>query len=469
MRRSLNSARNGTRFSKPVIGAAVSGIVALLLAALLNANAFAASRFLDDSTRFAEAESALVTTQLSLRTLSQAVLLAEDVDLGVADAATAGDALGEARRVITELERQVDTLGIDPSDETRALSMARGVIAALERGDTTEAGVLLASDTLESYKALRDSIAVARDDSAAVLTNARSLARQLGTIAGFLVALLAPAAAVFAYWRIARRQLGRAHVEIDARLRAEKKVLEAKDEFIANVSHELRTPLTSIYGFSEFLVENGIIDPAEALSLITVINGESAELNRMVEDLLTSARSEAETIAYNCVAIDIAEEAATVVKPFGRMGLTVEIDCAHEQVWADQLRTRQILRNLLSNAQRWGGQNVRVTSERIGANVAITVADDGPGVPEMVATRLFTRYVHEGSDPLTKGSVGLGLAVVKILTGGMGGTISYDRVDGWSRFTLTLPAADPDTRVAVIGTATTAKDRPAAVDEARIS
>ncbi|MCP3972946.1 MAG: HAMP domain-containing histidine kinase [bacterium] len=432
---------NGIHVSRQVLGAIVGALVALIVAALLHVNAYAVTRFMDDSTLYADGEAALVSTQLSLRTLSQAVLLAEDVVLGVADTSTADDALGEADRVLDSLRNRVANLDLDADSYEPAFTQADSVIAALERGDVTGAGSLLATETLDAYESLRDSIASSRDTSLGHLSNAEGLARRLGTIAGFLVALLAPAVAILVYWRIARRQLSNAHVQIDARLHAEKRVVQAKDEFIANISHELRTPLTSIYGFSEILVDQGLIDPDEAHTLISVINGESAELNRMVEDLLTSARAEAGTIAYNYTETDLAKETATVVKPLERLGVAINVDLPPLHLWSDQLRTRQVLRNLLSNAQKWGGHDIRVSGDKVGDLAAIVVADNGPGVPEDVVSRLFTRFIHEGDSPLTAGSIGLGLAVVKILVTDMGGTITYNRSDGWSRFMFTLPLA----------------------------
>lgn len=442
MGRSFNpTGRRGAGFSKPVLGAVISAIVALIIAALLHANAFAVTRFLDDSIRFAQTEAALVDTQLSLRTLSQAVLLAEDVALGVADEATAADALGEAIRVVDDLEQRLAEFNLDAEVAGAAIAESRAVIDALQTGDVADAGLLLSTDALGAYETLRDTVAADRDVTVARLTEAQGFAQKLGTVAGFLVGLLAPAIAIFAYWRIARRQLDKAQVEMDSRLKAEKRVLKAKDEFIANISHELRTPLTSIYGFSEILVEQGLIDPDEAQSLITVINEESAELNRMVEDLLTIARDEAGTIAYNPADVDLAEEIATVVRPFSRSGTGLSVSSPSMLVTADQLRTRQILRNLLSNARRWGGDNIRVSAQQIGATAVVTVADDGAGVPPDVESRLFTRYIHEGDNPLTAGSIGLGLSVVKILAEGMAGEVWYERSGGWTRFVVELPLA----------------------------
>jgi two-component system OmpR family sensor kinase len=203
----------------------------------------------------------------------------------------------------------------------------------------------------------------------------------------------------------------------------------------------LRTPLTSIYGFSEILVEQGLIDPKEAQTLISVINEESAELNRMVEDLLTVARAEAGTIAYNFAGLDLAEELATVVRPLQRAGMAIEVACPPLRIQADQLRTRQVLRNLLSNAHRWGGDEIYITAHQTGATAVVTVADNGPGVAPDMEHKLVTRYMHEGDTALTTGTIGLGLAASRILLDGMGGEIHYERDDGWTRFIVYLPMA----------------------------
>jgi len=435
----LPSSRGGARISRPALGAVISAAVAVLIAALLHANSVTIGRFLDDSSDLAQAEATLVSTQLSLRTLSQAVVLAEDVELGVADPETAAAAAGEAERVVDELETRLNSLGVDPTD-SGAIDDARATLAALEIGDAAAAGELLSGPTLDSYQHLHDSVAGLRDDSLQTLNDAQSWTQRIGTIAGFVIVLLAPALAIYAYWRIARRQLDTARGEMDSRLKAERRVIEAKDEFIANISHELRTPLTSIYGFSEVLIDQGIIDPDEAHTLISVINEESAELNRMVEDLLTVARDDAGDIVYSPTEFSIGEEVSNAIKPLNRAGTPVEVACQPLLVYADQLRTRQILRNLLSNVRKWGGPDVYITSHSSGSQVVTTIADNGDGVPAEVEQRLFTRHMHEGDNALTTGTVGLGLAVAKILATGMGGDIRYERTDGWTRFVLSLPS-----------------------------
>jgi signal transduction histidine kinase len=434
------SRQDGARISRPALGAVISAAVAVLIAALLHANSVTIGRFLDDSTQLAQSEGVLVSTQLSLRTLSQAVVLEEDVELGVADRATAAAAREEANRVLDDLKQRLDELGVDPG-ESGAIENATATLSALENGNVVAAGDRLSGATLDSFQFLHDSVEVLRDEAVDTLNDAKSWTQRVGTIAGFLIVLLAPALAIYAYWRIARRQLDSARGEMDSRLKAERRVLQAKDEFISSISHELRTPLTSIYGFSEVLIDQGLVDPDEAHTLISVINEESAQLNRMVEDLLTIARDDTGDIVYNIAEFDVTAELETVAMPLQRSGTDIEIACPPTMVRADQLRVRQVLRNLLSNVHKWGGEDVFVTCHSSEGIAVITVADNGSGVPPELERRLFSRYMHEGDEALTTGTIGLGLAVVKILVDGMDGDIRYERDEGWTRFVVSLPLA----------------------------
>ena len=145
---------------------------------------------------------------------------------------------------------------------------------------------------------------------------------------------------------------------LQVKLEAERKLRKARDEFIANISHEIRTPLTSIYGFSEVLIEEGLVDPEMAMELIGLINGESAELSRMVEDLLTAARLDANVLNFKFEAVSLADEIATVTAPMIRSGAELKIDLPRVMIWADQIRFRQIFRNLISNAIKHGGEHI---------------------------------------------------------------------------------------------------------------
>ena len=210
---------------------------------------------------------------------------------------------------------------------------------------------------------------------------------------------------------------------------------------IANISHELRTPLTGIYGAARAMEESGLTDPRLAGELTGMIVDQSAELTRMVDDLLVTARADAGRLRFEVTRVAVADETRAVVHEFRRSGKPIQLDCVPALVLADPLRLRQLLRNLLSNAVRYGGEHVSVVGRLAGDAYEVTIVDDGPGVGDDLADRLFTRFVHTGDRPLTTGSVGLGLAITRLLAEGMEGTVSYSRVEGCSRFTVRLHAA----------------------------
>ena len=106
---------------------------------------------------------------------------------------------------------------------------------------------------------------------------------------------------------------------------------------------------------------------------------------------------------------------------------------------ADGLRTRQIIRNLLTNATRYGGTSIRVEIDVQDGVGKLTVLDDGQGVLGMDEDRIFDPYYRSRSDVAVPDSVGLGLAVARQLARLMSGDLVYRRQDGWTRFELSLP------------------------------
>ena len=438
-----NPIRAGTAAAAAAVG------LVLAVAALIFTNASASEQLIDDATILQGTEATLGANDVALKALTQVVLLAEDQLLGVADDRTVSIALTEADRTIAELVAASETLQeiiADPDAVATATSevvaTSHDVVTLIESGQPGEAGQLLSGPAKGQFETLRDVVSIARDDTASRLSDAQTVTGVLVNLARYALALLIPGAAILAYRSMARRQLRFAEVELDARLEAEEEVVKAKDEFIASISHELRTPLTSIYGFSEMLLEEGFVDPEMSAELISRINTESGELTRLVEDLLTTARADAGTLSFQLSPVSIPTELEAIVVQLNRAGSSVDIDCDDAAVLADPMRIRQVLRNLMSNAQRHGGDDIRVMGRIVSGSYILAIEDDGPGVAPEIEPRLLDRFIHEGDDPLTKGSVGLGLAVVKTLVRDMNGTVRYERKDGWTRFVVTLPLAD---------------------------
>lgn len=219
-----------------------------------------------------------------------------------------------------------------------------------------------------------------------------------------------------------------------------KDLVRAKDEFIASVSHELRTPLTGVLGLTAALVEGRVSDPSEQKELLEMVMTQSQEISYLVEDLLVGARADIGTIAIRSEVIDLQSEVQDVLASLGQPGAL--IDCRSDAAaLADSVRVRQIMRNLVVNAERYGGPTMKAIVRRSGDRTLFEMWDDGPVIPEEAQERIFEPYGRAHQVAGTTASVGLGLAVSRQLAELMGGTLEY-LYDAGSVFRLSLPSAD---------------------------
>jgi signal transduction histidine kinase len=221
-------------------------------------------------------------------------------------------------------------------------------------------------------------------------------------------------------------------------LRAEEEALaeliKAKDAFIASISHELRTPLTAVLGLSHEMSSVEMGEP-ERMELMSLVSGQADEMAYIVEDLLVAARAEIGTVTIEPTTVELELELALALD--GVSTTPIEAPTGLPAVYADPMRVRQILRNLLTNLSRYGGEQRRILGGRIGDKAWIEIRDNGPGVPPQDAERIFLPYAtaHSG----VAGSVGLGLSVARQLASLMGGSLAYLRDSGESVFRLELP------------------------------
>jgi signal transduction histidine kinase len=224
--------------------------------------------------------------------------------------------------------------------------------------------------------------------------------------------------------------------------RQQEGLIKARDEFIASVSHELRTPLTTVVGLSQLLQsdEGETLNPEEREELTSLIVDQSIELSDLVEDLLVSARADVGNLHVTPRAVSLRGEVEAVLRAM-RCDEFVGLLGESSTVWADALRLRQVVRNLVTNARRYGGERIWVELDRRPDGAILSVVDNGPGVAAGRERKIFEAYgrAHEpGSQPA---SIGLGLHVARQLARQMGGDLVYRRHDGLTRFELTLPAA----------------------------
>ncbi len=318
--------------------------------------------------------------------------------------------------------------------EYRASAVA--VAAALRNGDLGTADALLVRNLEPSYESLVDVLAGLRADSLAAFTGIGTSRYVLSVATRFLLAVAVPLIAIVVIFDSLRRRHRQKELELD--LKAERDLGRVKDEFIANVSHELRTPLTIVHGFATVLGEEGGL-PDHVADAAAYIARESDELTRMVDDLLTAARTDAGALTIRVEPVPVREAVAAVLDGLGRDGKGIEADVERAYVFADALRLRQIIRNLLSNARRHGGPSIRITGAVDRDEYVIVVADDGPGVDPVIEAHVFDRFVHGSAENLLAGSVGLGLAIVESLASRMNGSVAYDRVGDETRFTVRVP------------------------------
>lgn len=293
----------------------------------------------------------------------------------------------------------------------------------------------------DAYQPVAAELRQEQDRLEAAIVASDETANRVSAVIRLLVTLVLPAAAILIYRRRAIAQLREAELRMETQLEAEREISRAKDQFVAGLSHEMRTPLTGIYGFSEMLLNDGA-DPDTAHELLAIINSESAELTRMVDDFIAASRIHAGTLEVELLPVDLRDLAATVSERYERRGVEIAVTGEAELALADPGRVRQVLVDLVSNAVTYGGSRVSIRLSNGDGVVRCAVIDDGDGVPADIEPRLFTRFVHEGTDVLLTGSLGLGTWVARSFAEAMGGTVDYERTVGETRFALTLPSAD---------------------------
>ncbi len=239
-------------------------------------------------------------------------------------------------------------------------------------------------------------------------------------------------------------RLGESLAQITSLKEQLEELVRSKDEFVASVSHELRTPLTAVAGLADELRHApGDFSETETREFIRLIAEQSNELAGIVEDLLVAGQTEMGSQNLSTESFKLAAETREVVGNANRSGLggDLRLGAVDTTVVAhgDPLRVRQILRNLLTNAARYGGNEVTVEVGRTDSTAFLAVVDDGDGVPKRDSDRIFASYQRSGNAEQQPKSVGLGLSVSRKLARLMHGDLTYTRADGLTRFELTLP------------------------------
>jgi signal transduction histidine kinase len=218
----------------------------------------------------------------------------------------------------------------------------------------------------------------------------------------------------------------------------------ARGEFIANASHELRTPLFSLGGFLELLDDPDLDEPTRR-EFRAQMHEQVDRLTKLATDLLDLSRLDAGRLAVVSETIDLSELADVVASEFGpravATGHSLELaDQEAVEARGDAARVLQIGRVLVENAlvHTPPGTTVRVSTALDGQRATLTVANDGPEIPTSVQGQVFERFYR--LDGGRASGSGLGLAIARELAELMDGRILLDSQNGWTLFTLALPA-----------------------------
>ncbi len=217
-------------------------------------------------------------------------------------------------------------------------------------------------------------------------------------------------------------------------------LLRSKDAFVASVSHELRTPLTVVAGMAHELNDRWKeFSDDEMAEFINLLVEQSNDMSDLIDDLLIAARADIGNVIVRSEAVELDVQVRTVIAGIAvPPGTTITCSVEPGVVDADSVSVRQILRNLLTNAVRYGGPNIEARmSSSLGA-IAVEIVDDGDGIPQADRERIFEAYERAHDTPGQPGSVGIGLTVSRALAELMGGSLTY-RYSGGSVFTLELP------------------------------
>lgn len=225
---------------------------------------------------------------------------------------------------------------------------------------------------------------------------------------------------------------------------------DAKNHFLSRMSHELRTPLNAILGFGQ-LLERRLVGTDQAEAVAHILKG-GRHLLDLINDVLDIARIEAGEMALSVEPVPVAavvDEIVQLMAPLAsdaQVALTVAHGPDGLHVQADRQRLRQIMLNLTSNAIKYNrsGGRVSVGWRRVDGQTAISVRDDGPGIPTEMQTRLFTPFDRLGAEGSAVEGTGIGLPLTRSLAEAMGGTLTVESAPArGSTFTVILPVSEP--------------------------
>lgn len=224
-------------------------------------------------------------------------------------------------------------------------------------------------------------------------------------------------------------------------------------DFVANASHELRTPLSTVLGYAETLAEEDDLTSELRSTFGRTIRDEARRMLRIIEDLMSLSRIEADRFLAPNETVRIAEVLGTAVDNVRHMrggvqcGIALGVPADLPSVRGDRTQMIQVFDNLLSNAVRYGCEGaqsrIEVAARRDGQSVTVTVTDYGPGIPREHLPRVTERFYRvDAARSRESGGTGLGLAIVKHIVERHRGSLDIRSTVGvGTSVSVTLPVA----------------------------
>jgi len=248
------------------------------------------------------------------------------------------------------------------------------------------------------------------------------------------------------------KELLRQQLELVAKTEEAEEASRLKSEFLANMSHELRTPLNVIIGFSELMLDEvpGPVNKEQRQCLDDVLDS-GQHLLDLINELLDLSKVESGKMVLNLKSIALTAVIASsyntimaILTP-KKQSLDVKIAEGLPRVYADELRIKQVLLNLISNSAKFtpDGGKLEVEAVKKGDWCQVSVIDNGIGIKKEHQKRIFEPFYQvDNPQAKSKGGTGLGLAVNKQIIEKHGGQIWVESKYGkGSRFIFTLPLA----------------------------